>query len=180
MADIFKEDLSEATVVTIYMSGDVNLRLRPKLLRELKPGARIATYTFDMGEWKPDDISTFGREDAYFWVVPANASGKWSWAECKGRSKTRWEMELKQDSRRFRGRSVGTGVNTLSRNGVKIKGDRIRFTLDQDPAGKATPVEFTGRIRGNAIEGAIAGGTSRPALESHPQPRHHAEDRSLI
>ena len=51
VADIFKEDVSEATVVTIYMSGDVNVRLRPKLLRELKPGTRIATYNFDMGEW---------------------------------------------------------------------------------------------------------------------------------
>ena len=81
VADIFKENISEATVVTLYMGGAVNVRLRPKLFRELKPGSRVTSYTFDMGEWKPDASSTFGREDAYFWVIPANASGTWTWTE---------------------------------------------------------------------------------------------------
>ncbi len=135
VADIFKEDLSEATVVTIYMSGDVNLRLRPKLLRELKPGTRIATYTFDMDEWKPDDTTTFGREDAYFWVVPANASGKWSWTEGKGRSRVRWEMELKQVFQEVSGQ-VSRNGRPLPVRGGKIKGDEIRFTLDRDLGGQ--------------------------------------------
>jgi len=169
VADIFKENVREATVVTIYMSGDVNVRLRPKLLRELKPGARIATYNFDMGEWKPDDISTFGMEDAYFWVVPENFFGKWTWMAVKGRTKTRWELALKQEFQEIWGQVTRDGTQYAIRNG-KIKGDRIRFTLDHDPAGKAAPVEFTGRIRGNTIEGAIAGGTARKPWKAARNP----------
>jgi precorrin-6B methylase 2 len=169
VADIFKEDFNEATVVTIYMSGDVNRRLRPKLLRELKPGARIATFTFDMGEWKPDDTSSFGSEDAYFWVVPANASGKWTWTEGKGRSKTRWELELKQAFQEISGQVTRNGKPSAVREG-KIKADEIRFTLEHDSAGKAKPVEFTGRIRGNTIEGTIAAGTSRRAWKASRNP----------
>jgi precorrin-6B methylase 2 len=169
VADIFKEDVSEATVVTIYMSGDVNVRLRPKLLRELKPGARIATYNFDMGEWKPDDISSFGREDAYFWVVPANFSGKWTWKAVQGRTNTPWELALKQEFQEISGQLTRDGTQHAVRNG-KIKGDRIRFTLDHDPAGNATPVEFTGRIRGNTIEGTIASGTARQPWKAARNP----------
>ncbi|HET6489253.1 MAG TPA: methyltransferase domain-containing protein [Syntrophales bacterium] len=162
VADIFKEDVSEATVVTIYMSGDVNVRLRPKLLRELRPGTRIATYNFDMGDWKHDDISSFGREDAYFWVVPANFSGKWTWEAIKGRTKTQWDLVLKQEFQEISGHVTRDGTQYAVRNG-KIKGDRIRFTLEQGPAGKATPVEFAGRIRRNTIEGTFTRGTdSRP------------------
>jgi precorrin-6B methylase 2 len=169
VSDIFKEDLSEATVVTIYMSGDVNRRLRPKLLRELKPGARIATYTFDMGEWKPDDTSSFGREDAYFWVVPANVSGRWTWTEGKGRSKTRWVLELKQAFQEISGQVIRDGKAFPVRGG-RVKGAGIGFTLDHDPAGKAALVEFTGRIRGNTIEGTIAAGTSRRAWKASRNP----------
>jgi precorrin-6B methylase 2 len=169
VADLFKEDLSEATVVTIYMSGDVNRRLRPKLLRELKPGTRIATYTFDMGEWKPDNATSFGREDAYFWVVPANASGKWAWTEGKGRSRVRWEMELKQVFQEFSGQISRNGRLFPLRDG-KIKGDEIRFSLDGDPADKPSTLVFTGRIRGNTIEGTIAAETARRAWKAARNP----------
>jgi precorrin-6B methylase 2 len=169
VADIFKEDFSEATVVTIYMSGDVNRRLRPKLLRALKPGARIATYTFDMGEWKPDGTTSFGREDAYFWVVPANASGKWTWTEGKGRSRTRWVLELNQAFQEISGQLARDG-NAFAIRADNMKGDGIRFTLDRDPAGKAAPVEFTGRIRGHTIEGTIAAGPSRRAWKASRDP----------
>ena len=169
VADIFKEDFSEATVVTIYMTGDVNRRLRPKLLRELKPGSRIATYTFDMGDWKPDDTLSFGWEDAYFWIVPANASGKWIWTEGKGRSKTRWELELKQAFQEISGQLIRNGHHFAVREG-KIKGDEIRFTLDRDPAAKAALVEFTGRIRGNTIVGVIAAETSSRTWKASRNP----------
>jgi precorrin-6B methylase 2 len=169
VADIFKENLREATVVTIYMSGDVNRRLRPKLLRELKPGTRIATYTFDMDEWKPDDTTTFGREDAYFWIVPANASGKWSWTEGKGRSGVRWEMELGQVFQEVSGQVSRNGRPFTVRGG-KIKGDEIGFTIDGDPAARTSPLMFTGRIRGNTIEGAMTTGTSRQPWKATRNP----------
>ena len=160
VADIFTEDFSEATVVTLYMGQDVNLRLRPKLLRDLKPGTRIASYSFDMGEWKPDDVSTFGREDAYFWIIPANTSGIWQWTEGRGKSKSRWELEVKQVFQEITGQVSYKGKLFPLRGG-KITGTEIRFTLDGDPFGKGAPVEFTGRIQGNSIEGTIGDGTSR-------------------
>ena len=169
VADLFREDFSEATVVTLYMGQDVNLRLRPKLLRELKPGTRIASYSFDMGEWKPDNATSFGREDAYFWVVPANASGKWSWTEGKGRSSVRWEMELKQVFQEFSGKISRNG-RLFPLLGGKIKGDGIRFSLDGDPADKPSTLVFTGRIRGNTIEGTISAGTAQRAWKASRNP----------
>ncbi|MBD1878409.1 class I SAM-dependent methyltransferase [Coleofasciculus sp. FACHB-T130] len=74
--DLFTTDLSDATVVTLYLLPDVNLRLRPKLLKELKPGTRIVSHNYDMGEWKPEQVvqveSSPGRQHTiYTWVVPA-------------------------------------------------------------------------------------------------------------
>lgn len=79
-ADFFHSNLGEASVVTMYLLTEVNLRLRPKLLRELKPGARIVSHTFDMGkQWKPDAIAHASPSDAgnlylnppiYLWIVP--------------------------------------------------------------------------------------------------------------
>jgi len=169
VADIFTEDFSEATVVTLYMGRHVNIKLRPKLIRELKPGTRVASYSFDMGEWKPDDTSSFGREDAYFWVVSANASGKWSWTEGKGRSSVRWEMELKQVFQEFSGQISRNG-RLFALRGGKLKGDEIRFSLDQDLSGNTAPLEFTGRIRGNTIEGATISGVSRQPWKATRDP----------
>jgi precorrin-6B methylase 2 len=74
--DLFDTDLSEATVVTLYLLPGLNLRLRPKLLRELKPGTRIVSHDFDMGNWKPDRVervrSTARHHTIYYWVVPRN------------------------------------------------------------------------------------------------------------
>lgn len=68
--DLFKTDLRPATVVTLYLRPEVNLRLRPKLLRELRPGARVVSNTFDMGDWEPDVKQAVGMESIYYWVIP--------------------------------------------------------------------------------------------------------------
>jgi predicted O-methyltransferase YrrM len=72
--DLFKTDLSKATVVTLYLLPDVNLELRSKLLRELKPGTRIVSHDFDMGEWKPEQVvnvqSDTRQHTLHYWVVP--------------------------------------------------------------------------------------------------------------
>jgi len=68
--DLFKTDLREATVVTLYLYPSVNLRLLPKLLDELKPGTRIVSHDFDMGEWKPEKTEKVGGATIYFWTIP--------------------------------------------------------------------------------------------------------------
>jgi len=68
--DLFKADFRDATVVTMYLLSAVNLRLRPKLLAELKPGTRIVSHAFNMGDWKPDATYKVGSSTVYYWVVP--------------------------------------------------------------------------------------------------------------
>jgi len=78
-ADLFETDLSGASVVTLYLLPSLNVKLMPKLMKELKPGTRIVSHAFDMGDWKPDQeykSDTTGRR-AFFWVVPARVEGAW-------------------------------------------------------------------------------------------------------
>jgi len=70
-ADLFEADLREATVITLYLLPDLNLKLLPKLLKELKPGTRIVSHAFDMGSWKPQRSLQVDRHDVYFWTIPA-------------------------------------------------------------------------------------------------------------
>jgi SAM-dependent methyltransferase len=70
--DLFKTDISQATVVTLYLLPRINIKLRPKLLQELKPGTRIVSNSFDMGKWKPEKTSKVKGRTIYFWTVPEN------------------------------------------------------------------------------------------------------------
>jgi SAM-dependent methyltransferase len=69
-ADLFEADIHEATVVTLYLLEDLNIKLRPKLLRELKPGTRIASHRFRMGDWQPEKAVAVGDRAVYFWTIP--------------------------------------------------------------------------------------------------------------
>lgn len=68
--DLFETDISEASVVTLYLLPEVNLRLRPKLLEELRPGTRIVSHAFDMGDWQPEQVVQVNGRMIYYWVVP--------------------------------------------------------------------------------------------------------------
>lgn len=70
--DLFQTDFSNATVVTLYLLPRLNLKLRPKLLQELKPGTRVVSHAFDMGEWKPEQVVEVEGRTIYYWVVPEN------------------------------------------------------------------------------------------------------------
>jgi cyclopropane fatty-acyl-phospholipid synthase-like methyltransferase len=73
-ADLFETNISEATVVTLYLLQSLNEKLRPKLFKELKPGTRVVSHAFSMGDaWKPDKTLTVSGRTVYFWVIPANA-----------------------------------------------------------------------------------------------------------
>jgi ribosomal protein L11 methylase PrmA len=74
--DLFESDISPATIVTLYLLPSVNLKLKPKLLRDLKPGTRIVSHGFDMGDWKPERRETVAGRNIYLWVVPANSASE--------------------------------------------------------------------------------------------------------
>jgi len=75
-ADLFKSDFSEATVVTLYLLPDLNVKLRPRLLKDLKPGTRIVSHQFDMGDWKPERTIDLNGRTIYFWTVPSRKGAK--------------------------------------------------------------------------------------------------------
>ena len=72
--DLFQTNFSEATVVTLYLLPDLNVKLRPRLLKELKPGTRIVSHQFDMGDWKPERKIELNGRTIYFWTVPAKGN----------------------------------------------------------------------------------------------------------
>ena len=70
-ADLFESNLSDATVITLYLLPSLNLKLLPKLLKEVKPGTRVVSHAFDMGSWKPQQTLKVGTRSVYFWTIPA-------------------------------------------------------------------------------------------------------------
>ena len=148
-ADIFETDFSKATVITMYLLTSINLKLRPALLN-LKPGTRIVSHAFDMGNWGADQIETRGGT-AYLWIVPAKVSGTWTW-QANGQN---YEVQLDQKYQELSGRAT-VGGNPAQLTGAKISGDRIVLGINDG----RTPVEFTGRVRGTAIDGTARGSGS--------------------
>jgi hypothetical protein len=149
-ADLFETDFSQAQVITMFLLSSINMKLRPKIL-DLKPGTRIVSNTFDMGDWKPDETSTAPGCNswctAHLWIVPAKVEGTWKLPQ--------GELALKQTFQIITG-TLKNG-NTVSQINGKLNGEQISFT-----AGGTT---YNGRINGNAMEGT-AGGTKWSAAKA--------------
>lgn len=146
-ADLFESDFSRATVITMFLLPDINLRLRPKIL-DLKPGTRIVSNTFTMGEWKADQTITSDKEctsycTAYLWIVPAKVDGTWRLVQ--------GELTLKQEFQMISGVLKSGAASTTLMNG-KLNGDQISFT-----AGSA---HYAGRVNGNTMEGSVKTGVN--------------------
>jgi hypothetical protein len=144
--DIFKTDFSQATVVTMFLLPGLNLKLRPTLL-DMKPGTRVVSNTFNMGEWKPDETATAEDCSAYcramLWIVPAKVNGAWKLGD--------GELIVEQEFQYFRGRlTFGNVVAPISDG--KLVADQILFT--------AGDTQYTGWVRGNAMEGTARKGGS--------------------
>jgi SAM-dependent methyltransferase len=141
-ADLFETDFSEATVITMYLLSSLNLKLRPKILG-LKAGTRIVSHAFDMNDWKADDTTTFDGRHAYLWIVPAQTEGRWR--------STLGELVIKQNFQFFEG-TLQVGGKPVEITNGRINGDRLSFT-----AGLS---QYSGRVSGNRIEGAVSGAAS--------------------
>lgn len=163
--DLFNADLRQATAVTLYLLRSVNLRLRPKLLAELRPGTPVVSHDFDMGEWAPDDHKRVGDDDIYLWIVPAQIDGKWQWKDASGREIA---ATIEQAFQTFTGTALANGDRFNIRNG-RIGGEDVSFDLVL--AGDATaPVleRYSGKLTNGAMRGRItAGGRQAPWLAGH-------------
>jgi SAM-dependent methyltransferase len=147
-ADLFETDFSKATVITMFLLPDINLKLRPKIL-DLKPGTRIVSNTFTMGEWQDDETATAGEKDdcsyyctAHLWIVPAKVEGTWQMPQ--------GELALKQTFQMVSG-TLKTGGNTVAISNGRLRGDQLSFA--------AGGSQYTGRVNGNTIDGSVKGGS---------------------
>jgi hypothetical protein len=144
-ADLFESDFSQAQVITMFLLPEINLKLRPKIL-DLKPGTRIVSNSFTMGDWKADETATVKDGcasycTAYLWIVPAKVEGTWKLPQ--------GELTLKQTYQMFSG-SIRSGGKTTSISGGKLNGEHISFT--------AAGVKYSGHVRGNSMEGESGNG----------------------
>jgi hypothetical protein len=145
-ADLFETDLSKATVITMFLLPQINLKLRPTILN-LKPGTRIVSNTFTMDDWTPDETATITDDNctswctALLWIVPAKADGTWRLGQ--------GELTVTQQFQKLSG-TLKNGSSSVPIDG-KMLGDQISFT--------AGGVEYKGRVNGNSMQGTAGTGT---------------------
>jgi SAM-dependent methyltransferase len=149
--NFFASDIREATVMLIYLFPDVNIRLRGKFLSEMKPGGRMVSNAFDMGEWRPDWTSNVLAQRVYLLVIPANVTGIWKWTD-PGKRKSVCTLEIDQRYQQIQG-TLTRGDQKATLTGAKLAGERITFATDEEVDGVKTTREFTGTVKGNVITG---------------------------
>jgi len=142
-ADLFEIDFSKATVVTLFLRSDLNLKLRPKILN-MKPGVRVVSNSFTMADWVPDQTASVEEERcpnmccvAYFWIVPARVEGAWRFGPD--------ELKLGQSFQMVSG-TLRAGGKTTPVIG-RLRGDEITFSVGAD--------RYTGRVQGGVMEGQV-------------------------
>jgi len=169
--DLFEADFKDATVVTMYLLTSVNRRLRPKLLAELRPGTRLVSHSFDMGDWRPDKTTlvatSYGDQRAvHFWIVPANLTGKWDWDLADGRQNRHYTLLTTQ---RFQSVTASgtTAGRPLAINDVEVAGDSIKFRADAESDGKTVSFLYEGKVQGHTIAGTVkpAANPKAPAVK---------------
>lgn len=144
-ADLFESDFSQATVITMFLLPEINLKLRPKIL-DLKPGTRVVSNSFDMAEWKPDQTITVKPEEgcnntfckAFLWIVPAKVEGSWSLPQGK--------LLIVQRFQRIFG-ELQLEHKTIPLAIGKVNGDQITFTIGSQ--------HYSGRVNGNTMQGIV-------------------------
>ncbi len=149
-ADLFETDFSQATVITMFLLPEINLKLRPKIL-DMKPGTRVVSNSFRMEDWEPDETATVGEGcttwcTALLWIVPAKVGGKWRLGA--------GELALTQTFQMLSGTLTANG-KSMPLSDAKMRGDQIMFT-----AGGAV---YSGRVKGTVMDGTTRAGASSTA-----------------
>jgi SAM-dependent methyltransferase len=166
--DLFETDIREATVVALYLLPELNLQLRPKLLRDLRPGSRIVAHEFDMGDWKPDNMAKVPKvklyyhprvpyeKDTYFyyWVVPAKTEGVWRWTLSTPSGGRDYTLGLVQKFQEIRG-TAHVEERDFPIAAARLVGDQLSFTLTEDTDKEKVVMQFKGRIHGDDIAGSV-------------------------
>lgn len=157
--DLFETDLGEATVITLYLSPNLNLRLRPALLG-LKPGTRIVSHASDFGDWKPDRASAI-RKDVRLWFVPARIAGRW-----RGTLGARpLEIEFSQRYQEIAASAWLDGASAQVWE-ARLLADRVRFVIVEAPdTADEAGLYFDGAAGAGVIEGKVTRGVGAARSE---------------
>ncbi|MGH8623063.1 MAG: SAM-dependent methyltransferase [Burkholderiales bacterium] len=160
--DLFETSLADATVITMYLLPQVNIELRPKLL-ELRPGTRLVSHDFDMGDWKPDTYlkvdakdkygGSGGSSEIYLWIVPARVAGLWRWELPVSGKPLAYEVKLEQNYQVITG-SVSVGGRAARLQIARLRGDQIRFSFTAELSGAPVKHEFSGKVAGETVTGS--------------------------
>lgn len=142
--DLFTMSVAPASVLTMYLLPDVNLKLRPKILEEMKPGSRVVSHDFNMDDWRPDYFETLDDHDMYFWVVPAKVEGAWN-VKIAGEDYT---LSIRQKFQYFDASLTNAKSEALIRMG-RIIGDRVSFIAE---GGAGRSHIFSGRVEGDTMK----------------------------
>jgi SAM-dependent methyltransferase len=160
--DLFETDLRGVGVVTTYLLPEVNLKLLPRLLEQLKPGARIVSHDYDLGPWPFDEmielglaekmVGPLGYSRVFLWVVPGDARGDWSadLPELGGR----WRFRIAQ---KYQILDVDARVGSAEMvvRGARLRGEEIRLAISGNVGGKGYNTLFEGRLSGDRLEGTV-------------------------
>lgn len=152
--DLFKADIREATVVALYLLPDLNYQLRPKLFRELRPGTRVLSYTFDMVDWEPDDMVQIRDRFFYYWVIPANVKGLWHLNIESLGSPLQDQLQISQKFQEISGKITVQGRELPIRD-HRLWGDQLSFGIRYNLEGKNVAMKFKGRVTGDILEGTV-------------------------
>lgn len=147
--DLFRTPIYEANVIALYLLPRINLALRPRLLTELRPGSRVVSHAFHMGDWQPEATDELDGRHIFLWIVPAVAGGTWTLTEADGRS---WALEIEQRFQEVTGTLAGTG-GILDLQQGRLRGTRLRFAA----GGRI----WTGTVGDAAIAGENGSWTAR-------------------
>ena len=145
--DIFETDFSDATVLTLYLLPELNLRLRPTILA-MKPGTRVVSHSFLMDDWEPDERSSNEDGQAYMWIVPAKVAGTWRFEPKQG-SGDAFTLELEQTFQ-----TVSGSGDSDARITGRLSGDQLRLTFAAD----APISSLQGRIDKNTMDARVIRG----------------------
>ena len=165
--DLFKTDLGQATVITMYLLPGVTRRLRPQLL-DLKPGTRIVSHDFDLDDWKPDQ-KTYIRKNVFLWIVPAKVAGRWQMRLPVPPIERQVELNLTQRFQEIDAHARVNGVPTQVWE-PKLRGDRISFVVvDSTDRDDEATLYFEGRVNGDVMEGELVRGAGSTATRARGQ-----------
>jgi hypothetical protein len=164
--DLFDTDIREASVLTMYLLPEFNLRLRPRLLAELKPGTRVVSHDWDMGEWRPDSkavldgvvkpVMPIRSSTVYLWIVPAKVAGVWK-VRLEGAKPEAMEVEFAQRFQEISGLVRREAGRSLLQS-ANLRGAEIRFAVIDEARRPSAPLQFFGRVYGDSMDGTTATG----------------------